>query len=103
MSLREPDGLFRRSAENDLLQLLACEEVNVVFLGADLRIRLMASATARLLGVEPAASPPGLKELADRLQCPELLVDARQSLERGEAMSRNLHLPEREKHLALRF
>lgn len=91
------------STESDLLQLLACDEVSVIFLGPDLGIRRMSATTGRLLGLGSDGLPRGLGDLAERLRCPELLVDARQALRSGEVVVRNLHLPEREMHLTLRF
>ena len=101
--LREPDSLPRRTAEIDLLQLLACDEVSVIFLGSDLGIRRMSAATERLLGMGPGGSLRRLEELSHRLQCAELLMDARQTLETGETKERSVHLPVRQIHLALRF
>lgn len=90
-------------AQCDLDQLLACNEVNVVFLGLDLRIARMAAATKRLLGADSASPAQTLADLADRMACPELLTDARHALESGDQMMRRLQLPRSETHLTLRF
>lgn len=89
--------------ESDLDQLLACDEVSVVFLDLDLRIARMAAATRRLMGVDLASPAQTLADLADRMACPELLTDARQVLESGDQMMRGLQLPQSETHLSLRF
>lgn len=96
-------GVGERSAENDLNQLLACNEINAVIIGTDLKIKRLAAATSRLPGLDPARPPKSLGDLADWARCPELLTDARGVLETGDEVSRNLKLPESETHLALRF
>lgn len=99
----EKDDESRHPAELDLLQLLACDEVNVMFLAPDLRIRRIGAAMKRLLGGSQAELPLSLDDLSARWKCPELMHDARQAQEEGELKVRNLHLPERKMHLALRF
>ena len=90
-------------AESDLEQLLACSEVNVIFLGHDLRITRIAAATQRLVGPDLARPLQTLADLADRMGCLELLTDARQVLESGDDLVRSLQLPRSETHLSLRF
>ena len=88
---------------SDLDELLACDEVSVIMLASDLHITRMAAAAQRLLDLNPAKPPQDLGDLAESVQCPELLTDARQVLKIGEAVSRSVLLPQGETHLVLRF
>lgn len=101
--LRQEGAASRQTAEDDLLHLLACDEVNVMFLGSALDIRQASASMQRLLAIGQAELPRTLDDLAIRWQCPELLTDARQALEGGEVPVRHVHLPERKRHLALHF
>ncbi len=99
-----PPGRSRRSAESDLSQLLdVCDGISVVFLKPDLGIARMGVATETLLQLDHAEPPRTLEHLAKILRCSELLADARRAMDSGESTTRNLELPEREMHLALRF
>ena len=96
-------SVVRRTAESDLNQLLACDEINAVIIGPDLQIKRLAAATIRLPGLDPASPPKTLGDLADWAECPELLTEARGVLQTGDEVSRNLQLPQSQIHLALRF
>ena len=93
----------KRTAESDLNQLLACDEINAVIIGRDLHIKRIAAATTRLPGLDPDDPPKTLDDLAVWTRCPELLADAYAVLQSGETASRHLKLPRSETHLALRF
>ncbi|WEN14252.1 PAS domain S-box protein [Rhodanobacter sp. AS-Z3] len=101
--MRDTVAPVPRTAEQDLLQLLGRDEGNVVFLDAQLGVRRIGLITQRLLGFGLAAPPRCLNDIAQRLECPALLEAARQALETSETVLRNLHVPERQVHLALRF
>ena len=93
----------QRTSASDLDRLLACNEINAIFLGLDLRIARIAAGAKRLLGLDPTRLPHTLADLADRMACRELLTDARQALESGEEMMRRVQLPRSETHLSLRL
>ncbi|MEO7051553.1 MAG: HWE histidine kinase domain-containing protein [Rhodanobacter sp.] len=103
VSTPTPADTSGSAAPSDLDQLLACDEVSVVLLAPDLRITRIAAAAQRLLGLNRAKPAQNLGDLAESVRCPELLTDARQVLDTGEAVSRSVLLPQGQTHLVLRF
>ena len=101
--LEQAQRVLGHTTENDLKQVLGCDEVNVVLLGASLGIRRMSGAAARLVGIGQALPPTTLDDLAEWWRSPELLTDARRALEGGKVTVCNLLWAERNMRLALRF
>lgn len=90
-------------APGALAQLLACDEVCVLLLDADLAVRRVSGAARRLLEAAGLPIPADLAGLATCLDCPGLFEDVRRVLSVGDSVTRKLFLPKKQMHLVLRL
>lgn len=90
-------------ANADLQNLFDATEVAVVFLDADLVIRMFTPATARVFNILPGDRGRPLTDLSGRLVYPGLIDDLRRVLEAGETIERQLDDAEGERHYLARI